>query len=205
MPTHLQIAYGSFCVTKTALGRCKRDHMASKLKIFTIWSFTEKVASPVLKHEWQVTWNLTMLMGFHIFHIVEDKTSESTKEQYLLTWPWAHQLGILESHMGCMLPQGLNEEEELKSLGVHPKSTSATKLFCHQGLSKQRRKIKRKNKAGSLVSFYLNHVWLLRLFDDTLIIHVLLLHDEWQQQNIKRTTPFGSFLNEISKKRNKID
>lgn len=39
---HLHFVCGYFCTITGEMSSCKRDHMAQKSKIFTLWSFTEK-------------------------------------------------------------------------------------------------------------------------------------------------------------------
>lgn len=48
MLTHLRIVGSDFCAKMAKLTTCDRDHWLAKMKIFTLWYFTEKVRSPLL-------------------------------------------------------------------------------------------------------------------------------------------------------------
>ena len=51
MPTHFCIVCDRFHTTAAELSRLSnynRDHMATKPKIFTVWSFAEKFCQPLI-------------------------------------------------------------------------------------------------------------------------------------------------------------
>lgn len=60
----LCIGYGCFCTAMAELSSCPKDHMATKPKIFTVWSLTgKKFSTPVLK-----SYLFKHLKGNHIFY-----------------------------------------------------------------------------------------------------------------------------------------